>query len=531
MAQNLSDTVMRMTTSKSLLQRLLRRGNCKQLRQSQRTMETTSMHFAATTAADPNCHAAAAVRPMPSMLGEDDYANDYYHASSPCRFAATTRSSLSPAIPYEISIPSDSLHTDGDDQYWEQLASLDSSCELSPVETAYGNALDCFDAQEYEQALEQVQIGVTALHEHENDENDDLRCKLLLVQAETLEKLERYAQGLECYQQVLDYCTNKKKHHATSASESLLDCANLYCTCGRVAARAKDYEQSIYYFEQGLALIAASSNSSNAAMAALLYHELALVYRNAYPQLQRRRANADRTAACDSKDRSAGSSASLQLLLVQRSLGAPRGSMIWKDILLTAAHCNGSPWTGDVIVGAYRYKTVSDGAELIGVKGQFLHPKWGGIYNYRYDFMVVALNSKAANINGRTVSKLSSGRPARGEVLTTLGMGTVTEGKPYLFPAVLQEVNVAYVPTSQCARQYGSNFIYGDTMICASSPNKDSCQGDSGGPLLRSNGHQVGIVSWGIGNAMCPMPEKEKKTKKKQKTETWTTDDAGCSKH
>ncbi|GKY93915.1 hypothetical protein MPSEU_000358400 [Mayamaea pseudoterrestris] len=269
-----TDTVMRKTTNKSLLQRLLRlRGNeHKQLRQSQRTMETTSMQFAAPATTD--CHAAAAVRPMPSMMGNDDYANYQYHASSPCRFAATTitRSSSSPAIPYEISIPSDFSH-DSDEDYWEQLALIDN-CQQSPAEAAYGSALDCFDAQEYHQALEQVQIGVTALHD-----TDDLRCKLLLVQAEALVKLERYAPGLECYQQVLDH-VKKNNKKSTFESPISLDCANLYCTCGRVAARAKDYEKSIYYFEQGLAVVAASNGSSNAAMAALLYHELALVYRN-----------------------------------------------------------------------------------------------------------------------------------------------------------------------------------------------------------------------------------------------------------
>ncbi|EFX73010.1 hypothetical protein DAPPUDRAFT_215674 [Daphnia pulex] len=63
----------------------------------------------------------------------------------------------------------------------------------------------------------------------------------------------------------------------------------------------------------------------------------------------------------------------------------------------------------------------------------------------------------------------------------------------------LLKANVTIQDNSVCTRQYGSDF-YGNAMLCASAPGKDTCQGDSGGPII-VNGVLVGTTSWGNGCA------------------------------
>lgn len=187
------------------------------------------------------------------------------------------------------------------------------------------------------------------------------------------------------------------------------------------------------------------------------------------------------------------------------------GSMIWKDIILTAAHCQGGPWIGEVIVGAYRFGRASDGAERILVKKQIVNPRWQGESTFRYDFMIVVLTRKPSGITANNVVKLAGSRPKAGEMLTTIGMGTTRAGF-LTFPEILQKVDVSYVPPRICARRYytrervGSDIIDPESMICAGDPGQDSCQGDSGGPILRSNGKQAGVVSFGVGCAEPDFP-------------------------
>ena len=43
--------------------------------------------------------------------------------------------------------------------------------------------------------------------------------------------------------------------------------------------------------------------------------------------------------------------------------------------------------------------------------------------------------------------------------------------------------------------QHGPAIV--ESMLCAGDKGKGACLGDAGGPLVDSNGHLVGVVSWG----------------------------------
>lgn len=205
-------------------------------------------------------------------------------------------------------------------------------------------------------------------------------------------------------------------------------------------------------------------------------------------------------------------------------------SLIWKDIVLSAAHCKGA-FSGQVLVGAYEennqvshdktLKTIVDAcvfgtkqltysisvdvvqdqnSEWVSSKNEIEHPDYDG--DVFKDYMIVALDREVANPNVAMVglAGASSGL-AFGDDLTVIGFGATSEGGPG--DSTLQEVEV---DATSCDPAHSSNPAYdADFMFCAACNGRDSCQGDSGGPIFR-NGIQHGVVSWGDGCARPGVP-------------------------
>ena len=197
------------------------------------------------------------------------------------------------------------------------------------------------------------------------------------------------------------------------------------------------------------------------------------------------------------------------------------GSLIWKDIVLTAGHCKG--YWNTAWVGAYKYQSTSYGAEKISSTKQIRHPSYDG-NTYNWDFMVVQLSKSSSKSTIRLNN--DSSNPSGSENLKVIGLGVTSENS-YNDPTYLREVTVANVPASTCAGKYDGEFFSTATMMCAASPGKDSCYGkqqlggfdslshhlvphlprrwtdttigDSGGPIFDGSGVQVGVVSWGTG--------------------------------
>jgi trypsin len=177
------------------------------------------------------------------------------------------------------------------------------------------------------------------------------------------------------------------------------------------------------------------------------------------------------------------------------------GSLVWDDVVLTAAHCQGA-FDGSVLVGPSIQSSTSGGAEIIGVAqgGQVPHPSYDG-NSQAYDFMLLKLENRVANPNLTPIAVNSVGsNPANNDVLTVIGFGATSEGGPGSSP--LKEVNVNYIDYETCNNLYNGDIV-DSVMLCAGVPGggKDSCQGDSGGPIFDQEGTQIGVVSWGYGCA------------------------------
>ncbi|XP_009977998.1 PREDICTED: chymotrypsin-like protease CTRL-1 [Tauraco erythrolophus] len=139
-------------------------------------------------------------------------------------------------------------------------------------------------------------------------------------------------------------------------------------------------------------------------------------------------------------------------------------SLIDKNWVVTAAHCEFDPNSDVVVLGGYD------------------------------------LGSDAESVQVKTVAKVSRADMA---AITAGPRG----GRAQALAMSLQQVALPLVSQRQC-RQYWGNQIT-SSMLCASGVGASSCQGDSGGPLVYQNGNiwtLIGIVSWGNSNCNVRTP-------------------------
>jgi len=189
------------------------------------------------------------------------------------------------------------------------------------------------------------------------------------------------------------------------------------------------------------------------------------------------------------------------------------GSLIAKDVVLTAAHCKGPPFS--VVIG--RHDIRDEDGEVIGIKRQLPHPNYRAIATDN-DFMLVFLKRPASADNAQLVKlNFSNSVPQTGKAVTVMGWGDTDVSHNVELSDVLMKAQVNVIANDQCDASSGRLNGMFDTyqgritsnMICAKANRRDSCQGDSGAPLViqRGNGDlQVGIVSWGVGCASPNFP-------------------------
>jgi trypsin len=172
------------------------------------------------------------------------------------------------------------------------------------------------------------------------------------------------------------------------------------------------------------------------------------------------------------------------------------GVLIWKDVVLSAAHCH--DYIGSsVLVGAFRSGKARGGAYYRSVLQLLQHPQFSADTR-SFDFMLIQIQ-EASNTVAPYNSQTSY--PPAGSSLTAVGFGS-----EYLYgPTVskLQKVTVPSISNVDCKPLFSRPIT--DSMLCAGIQGKDACTGDSGGPLYDSTGLVVGITSWGVG---CALPGK-----------------------
>ncbi|KAL3823874.1 hypothetical protein ACHAXA_005456 [Cyclostephanos tholiformis] len=204
------------------------------------------------------------------------------------------------------------------------------------------------------------------------------------------------------------------------------------------------------------------------------------------------------------------------------------GSLIARDVVLTAAHCN--------LAAEYAYVGEHDIGDAAGggripfaVREIIPHPNFSDLLMSIFgivdsDFMLVFLQGPSTADNVVTV-KLNSDPsvPSVGRNVTVMGWGDtdIRPGDAYqVMSEVLMNVDVNVISNEECeaSEGYVEDGTYSTynghitaNMLCASADGKDSCQGDSGGPMIikgddAATDVQVGVVSFGNGCASDQFP-------------------------
>lgn len=186
------------------------------------------------------------------------------------------------------------------------------------------------------------------------------------------------------------------------------------------------------------------------------------------------------------------------------------GSLITKNVVLTAAHCQGGNY--NAVLG--RHDLRSSAGQVIAMKKEIPHPNYRES-NTDNDFMLVVLRN-AASLNsdvGLVALNSDNSEPSVGDELTVMGWGDVDITSASELSDVLMGVGVNTISNRECESSSDGRDSYQgrvtENMVCARANRKDSCQGDSGGPNIQTVGgidKQVGVVSWGIGCASDSFP-------------------------
>jgi trypsin len=208
------------------------------------------------------------------------------------------------------------------------------------------------------------------------------------------------------------------------------------------------------------------------------------------------------------------------------------GSLITRDIVLTAAHCwKGffDPFTGGVVpslkavAGRHDLNDVHNG-ESIPILGSISHPNYNAT-TMDNDFMLVFLETgfTAGNV-GLVKLNPDVSLPSEGQDLTTIGWGDadVRVCREQFIPQQLKlkHLNLKAFSNEHCdaaGGYYNGTFVtleggITDTMLCAfANPDESSCSGDSGGPLVikgadAASDLQVGVVSFVLGECASDFP-------------------------
>lgn len=211
------------------------------------------------------------------------------------------------------------------------------------------------------------------------------------------------------------------------------------------------------------------------------------------------------------------------------------GSLIAKDILLTAGHCSG--FFDAVQIGRHNIRdgeleaalangvvgddpNGEDGYEFLVVEKHVVHPMYANVI--RSDFAVAKLFGTVSSVEPVKLNTRAD-LPSNDEMATVVGYGITKKDGSIVndMSKLLLEAEVQYMPNAECSmtRALYNNEIVSyegyvdDNMLCAWQSNTDACQGDSGGPLVYpssddnpENDLQIGIVSWGLDCALEDFP-------------------------
>jgi trypsin len=172
-------------------------------------------------------------------------------------------------------------------------------------------------------------------------------------------------------------------------------------------------------------------------------------------------------------------------------------SLIWGNVLVTAAHCGEKAWTDGVLIGRTTALYNISSSKHYTTQRVVAHPNYHAA-SVRNDIALIILNDFITDIPYDQVN-FDPILPKVSSIMTAIGYGQIKENGS--LSSTLQKVDIQIESFRTCVRSFPE--IRNKLHLCNRGlPNggKDTCAGDSGGPLLMKDTSIItGIVSYGNG--------------------------------
>lgn len=156
------------------------------------------------------------------------------------------------------------------------------------------------------------------------------------------------------------------------------------------------------------------------------------------------------------------------------------GSLIAKDMVLTAAHCQGGSY--DVVIG--RHNLNSQSGENIPMRREIPYPQYNS-KNTDGDWMLILLDSSTTQNVPLIKINMDTSKPSPQSEVTVMGWGdTTADDYTQELADELKSVTVNVMSNSDCDASSGSINGWSDSyegqitdnMLCARDNGEDSCQ-------------------------------------------------------